>query len=158
VTFRIGERYIHLGSRTLPSKPLEVKAISVNGKFERLHFLHAVAKSGTQPRSRRREDDGNRVGAYVVHFEDGTTATVLIIFGEDVRDWWNWDKSKPVSRGKVAWRGENSYAGRYGVKIRLYRTSWKNPHPGQSITSLDFQSANSLSAPFCVAITGETRE
>lgn len=155
VPFEIGESYIHLGGKGLRGKPLAVNGIPVNQTVHRLHFLHATSNSGIHKRDGSGQRDGELIALYLVHYEDGTTADVPVIYGEHLRDWWNWDNSKPVTNAKVAWEGENTYAQRNGVTIRLYSSSWENPHPQKKVATIDFQSANSLSGPFCVAVTAE---
>jgi hypothetical protein len=33
-------------------------------------------------------DDGTEIGAYIVHYTEGTDERIPIIYGKDVRDWW----------------------------------------------------------------------
>ena len=39
--------------------------------------------------------------------------------------------------------------------LRLYLTVWENPHQEKTVASIDFVSAMTVAAPFCVAITAE---
>ena len=41
------------------------------------------------------------------------------------------------------------------VTLRLYQTTWQNPHPDIEITAIDFVSAEKNSSPFLVAVTAE---
>ena len=99
------------------------------------------------------------IGKYIVHYEDKTKETIEIVYGKDVRDWWFTPEEKGVSRGQVAWEGENERSKSFpGVKLRLYVTSWKNPKPTKKVTSIDYVSTkSSAAAPFCIAITAETK-
>ena len=59
----------------------------------------------------------------------------------------------------MAWEGENETAKGLDAKIRLYLTSWKNPHPRKKVVSLDFEAAapETGAAPFCVAVTADDK-
>jgi len=41
------------------------------------------------------------------------------------------------------------------MKLRLYKTTWSNPHPGKTISALDFRSTMTDSSPFLIAISTE---
>jgi hypothetical protein len=157
VPFVVGDSYVLLGSERFPAKVLLVSGIAVGRKAKRLHFLHAASFSGIHRKDGNGEKDGTAIGAYIVHYEDSSRAEAPIVYGEHVRDWWNWDGSKPVSRARVGWTGTNTYASRFGVTVRLYVSSWDNPQPEKTVTTIDVRSANSLAAPFCVAITADVR-
>lgn len=121
--------------------------------MEKLHFLHSTLFGKTQPFI----EDGATIGEYRVHYEDGTTATVPVKYGEDVRDWW-FNKAVPAAgdKVKVAWEGENEASKPGGNGIRLYLTTWMNPNPGKKVMSIDFARTDGTpAAPFCVAITAE---
>ena len=45
-----------------------------------------------------------------------------------------------------------------GARLYLYRGTWQNPHPDKRVVSIDYHSANdTAAAPFCVAITAESK-
>jgi thiol-disulfide isomerase/thioredoxin len=147
VKFRIDDSLIQLAGKQLPERPEKVQGIPVNRKFERLYILHGT---GWAP------PDGTVIGQYVVHYEDDTTATIPIVYGEDVRNWWNGDDSSAVTRGKVVWTGSNPAAKQYDLALRLYLAVWENPQPDKQVTSIDYVSTNTTdAAPFCVAITAK---
>jgi hypothetical protein len=61
-----------------------------------------------------------------------------------------------VSRGRVAWQGGNPAAKPYGAGIRLYLTTWANPHPKKKVVRIDISSTNTTAAsPFCVAMPAD---
>ena len=64
-----------------------------------------------------------------MNYSDGTEETIPIVFGEDLRDWWNKDRSKSVSRGAVVWEGSNPAARPLDLTLRLYLTKWIAPAP-----------------------------
>lgn len=93
---------IHLGSEKARDKPEEVKGIEINRNLTSLYVLHGT-QLGFVP-------DHTLIGKYQVSYNDGTEETIPIVCGEDLRDWWNKDQSRPVSRGTVVWEGSNPAA------------------------------------------------
>ncbi len=155
VPFKIGPGLIQLGSTELKDNPAKVEGILVGRKLARLHFLHACGYGGA-PEGKTHVNDDTPIGAYVVHYDDRTTEKIPIVYGKDVRDWWDWDKSKETPRARLAWEGSNELARKSDVRILLYRGTWTNPHPDQQVVSIDYLSTNdTAAAPFCVAITAE---
>lgn len=135
------------------SFPHEVSGIPVNLKPVRLHFLHSAGFV---------ENDGVVIGQYVIHYTDGQTETCPIVYGQNVRDWWYYpDTPKEADQSHIAWTGNNQAAktwnppGTPPVTLRLYKTTWQNPHPDTEITAIDFVSAEKNSSPFLVAVTAE---
>lgn len=159
VKFRVGDGLIQLGSRVLDKFPDKVTDISIGKRAAQLHLLHATAFGGgpNQPGTDGYVADGTLIGEYLVRYEDKSTETIAIVYGEDVRDWFYVDDEKEPSKGKVAWRGTNEFAPQVGAKLRLYVSSWKNPKPDQKILSIDYISKKNetAAAPFCLAITLE---
>jgi hypothetical protein len=153
IAFKIENAFVQLGSeRTLPEVTGRVEGIHIGSKARSLYFLHGTRfGTGQWP-----VDTGTLIGHYSVHFEDETIEHVPIAYGADVRDVWNADNSQPVTRGKLAWIGRNSVFGPWiSVLLRLYVGSWRNPRPEKKISHIDYISANTNAAPFCIAITLE---
>jgi hypothetical protein len=148
VIFEIGGSLIQLGSTYLKDKPDAVTGIPVNRAFERLHILQASGCSGSE--------ENTVIGLYVIHYDDKTRESFEIVFGQDVYDWWYSEEERELTRSKVAWRGDNDSARASNKKIRLYHTTWRNPHPNKKVVGIDIlASEGSTSAPFCVAMTVE---
>ncbi len=127
--------------------PAEVRGVAVKRKCRRLHFLHGTGW---------RVEDGVAIGQYVIHYGDGQTQQVAIIYGENVRDWWfNPKLDPPTSRAVVAWTGKNAALRDKEMLARVYRFTWENPRPEAEISSMDLISANTSSSPFVIAITAE---
>jgi hypothetical protein len=151
VPFVIGERLIQLNGTGLGGAggwPAGVRGIAVGRRVTRLHFLHGTGYVSP---------DGTQIGHYTVHYTDGTKATIDIVYGKDVRDWWHKAGDGEVTRGKLAWEGCNKAVKARGYKLRLYLRTWKNPHAGKTVRSIDFTSKLTLSAPFLIAVTAENR-
>ena len=66
--------------------------------------------------------------------------------------------AKEVTRGKKAWEGKNEPAQGFNASIRLYLATWNNPHPDKAVVSIDYISAQTDAAPFCVAMTVERKK
>jgi hypothetical protein len=126
-----------------------------------LHMLHATQFGGgpNKPGNPWFVADGTLIGEYRVNFADGSAIIIPIVYGQDVRDWFYVDGEKEPSRSKVVWKGDNQWATRVGARIRLYATTWENPWPDKSVTTIDYSSKKdeTAAAPFCVAITAEEK-
>jgi len=139
-------------SRKACTCPPQVEGIPIDRKATRLHFLHA-----THWRAR----DGTQIGAYIVHYADGTRLEIPIRYGEDMRDWWERsDRETRVTRARVAWSGSNEASSRLRSKIRLWVSSWTNPYPQKPIVTLDMVTGEQPAgpqapAPFLVGLTVE---
>jgi len=94
----------------------------------------------------------------VLHYADGETRSLDLLYGRDVREWW-YDPAKAdaemTDRAKIVWTGLNPVAHEYGRRLRLHLHTRDNPRPGVKITTFDFVSAMSKSAPFLIAVTVE---
>lgn len=123
--------------------PEAVKGIRVGLKCRVLSFLHA---------SRWTEDYGTKIGHYAIHYANGDTWEIPILFGVDVRDWRPMhDPDAPAHGPVVAWRGRD----KAGLEIVLFQTQWANPLPDVQITSIDLVSSMTNAAPFLVAVTAQ---
>ena len=47
--------------------------------------------------------DGVEVGHFQIHYANGQERAIPVIYGEDVRDAWNWDQSRAVKRGRIVY-------------------------------------------------------
>jgi hypothetical protein len=149
VRFKIGDRVIQLAGKTYQAKPDKVEGIPVGQRFAKLYILHSMGFGYQTP-------ENSVVAKFIVHYQDKTKETVEILFGKDVRDWWFYHDTPGVTRSRVAWTGTNEPAKRANAKVRLYLTTWKNPHTKKKVTAIDFLSTRTtLAAPFCVALTVE---
>jgi hypothetical protein len=155
VKYKIEDKLVQLGCKYVENKPDKVEGIKVGKTFANLYILHATGFGAFgKPGDPLYINDGTAIGHYTVKYDDNTEEIIPIVYGEDVRDWFNHDESKPVSRGKVVWEGENEFARQFGAKLRLYRTEWKNPKPDKKVVTIDYQrDGDSVAAPFCIAMT-----
>jgi hypothetical protein len=88
VEFQIVDGVIQLGSTQVKDDPEKVEGIKVGQKFVKLHILHACGYGGgpnTQGTPGYVADD-TTIGEYKVTYDDKTTETIPIVYGQDVRD------------------------------------------------------------------------
>ncbi|MCL4181375.1 MAG: hypothetical protein KJ072_27010 [Verrucomicrobia bacterium] len=123
--------------------PSEVNGIAVGQRAQRIHCLHACGWPSPQ---------GTTIGSIVLHFANGETREIPIVYGRDVQDWWMNEPVAADSGLHVVWQGQN-HASPSGPPVGLYRSTWDNPLPDQEIASIDYRSAMANSAPFLIAIT-----
>ena len=157
VPFQIGPGYARLKGKNRPELSKEATDVRVGFTFDKLHILHGTEYGAFGDKSHRfHVPEGTEIGHYRVRYADEQEQRIPVVYGQDVRDAWNWDHSRAVTRGKVAWTGTSSGAAKEGVNLRLYLTTWENPRPGAEVASIDFVSTGDTAAsPFCVALTAE---
>ena len=127
--------------------PEAVRNIPVGRTGKALHFLQAAAFVGTTP--------GTKIGEYVIHYANGDTRTANLIYGENMLDWWVDPAEGHVTKAEEVWYGENTATRSRGMQTRLIKYTWENPLADAEITTIDFVSTVSKSAPMLVAITIE---
>jgi tetratricopeptide (TPR) repeat protein len=136
-----GRNWVESGHEPAPQTATD---IPVARQFARMHVVHGASPS---------ETDGVEIGAYVLHYVDGQTQALPIIFGEHLRD----RDPSPQSEARVptsavvAWSSRNLDAN----LRRFYRTTYENPRPTLQVKSIDFISTMTKSGPFLIAITVE---
>ncbi len=132
--------------RTGAVYPESVEDIRIDRKAKMIHFLHSSGW-GTE--------NGTKVGAYIINYEDGQAEEIPLVYGENIADWWLNHSTDYDENTKIAWVGTNSYCHNMGVDVHLIQFSWKNPDPEKRIKSFDFVSALETAGPFLVAVTVE---
>jgi hypothetical protein len=157
VKFQVGEKYLQLGSPLFKDdRPDKVEGIKVGRAFNKLHILQATGYGSAGPGTPKHVPDDAVIAEYRVRYDGGDTATIEVVYGKDVRDYWFTDRSPRVTRGKVAWEGDSEAAKRLSCRVRLYVTTWDNPKPGKRVTAIDFvRKTDTGAAPLCVGLTVE---
>ena len=80
--------------------PREIKEIPVNQKCSQIHLLLATCWASP---------GGAKVARLVLHYANGETSEIPLVYGEDLRDWnAGSDSVESITRGKVAWSGRNA--------------------------------------------------
>jgi hypothetical protein len=126
--------------------PAEVKGIIVNQMGEKLHFLQG---------SSWHAQEGVKIGEYCLHYANGTTAIIPLVYQVNMVDWWFLPGDKLPDAVEVAWKGDNERTRNLGYSIQFYKYTWANPLPSIEIKELDFISDGEESAPFLMAVTIE---
>ena len=121
--------------------PPKISDIKVEQSCQKIHFLHATGW---------KVNDGTQVGSYILHYANGNTQEIPIVYGDNVRDWnaLN-DNSNKLKNGEIAWSGSNKAR----LPVRLFKSIWNNPFPELEIATMDYVSSMSPAAPFVIAIT-----
>ena len=94
----------------------------------------------------------------MVHYADGSTERIPIVYGRDLVNWWLWGRGfqEVPTEARVAWTELNDMSEmNKGLQVRLFARTWTNPHPEKEIATLDVISAGTLCDPFLVAATLE---
>jgi len=125
--------------------PKEVTNIAVQQKGQKIHILHACAWISSH---------GTRIGSYTIHYADGQSRSVPVVYGVDVQDWWLSEDILSDPKPNVVWTGRN-HAAPDGPSLGICKTTWTNPLPDVEIDHIDYRSTMENSAPFLIAITVE---
>lgn len=126
--------------------PQSVAGIEVHHTGRTLHFLHGAAWSA---------EDGTEIGAYVLHYADGRSWRLPLVYGRNVKDWWVRDGDAALTDAEIAWSGENDAARKAGCGVQVYVYTANSPYPGVEIATIDFVSSMAAAAPFLIALTVE---
>ena len=124
--------------------------IPVAAKFETLYVYHAAFYSSTW---------GTPVYQLVFRYQDGSSATRQILYGNDVLNWSGSGTNGPTdARSLVAWRGEAIYT-RTNSTVRTVQplvfcmTAVENPRPDATVKTIDLLSSRNQSAGCILALT-----
>lgn len=126
--------------------------LHVGRKFRRLHVLHGAHWTTV---------DGTRVGAYRLHFPQGDSVDIPILYGRDLRDWWiaaPTQESDPVAQATVAelaWEGPAERLRPGDSRVRLFKRTYDNPAPDREVTRISFVSDVTPTGPFLLGMTVE---
>jgi hypothetical protein len=95
----------------------------------------------------------------VVHYVDHQDVEIPIIYGSDVSNWLpdSSDSKGAPDSARIAWGNQEqvTLTQKEKPRIRLYKSSWKNPVPDDEVSSIDFAASHPETRPFLVAITAE---
>jgi hypothetical protein len=99
-----------------------------------LFFLHTFNQTG-QWRRQRPEQPTPVLFKYVVHYADGQTADVPVLYGEGAEHWIT-PEPAGLNAAALAWAaafpGDKSHD-----QAVLYQFAWHNPRPEATIESID---------------------
>jgi hypothetical protein len=139
---------VHLTAANFPlSFPAEVEGIEVNQACARIRFLHGTHFKAPM---------GARIASYFVHTGDNRPVEIPVVYGKDVRErWCDSRQEADLHNPEVAWVSPAEIATLIGKSLRLYQTTWTNPHPNSVVKGISFVSHMTESAPFLLGITLE---
>jgi hypothetical protein len=89
---------------------------------------------------------GEQVGAYEIHFADGTSVSVPLNYGLNIRAH---DDPAPTMDASLAWI--SNPGGDATENVRLF--VWQNPHPLQAIQSITFSTDHAYASPMLIGMT-----
>ena len=126
--------------------PVRVE-IPAGRKFHRLHALHGAGASALQ---------GAQIGTYRLHYRDGSSEDLRIIYGRDLRYWVasGGALAQPME-ATVAWTGPADLTRPAEMEARLYRRTYENRFPEREVIGITFESTMTGGGPFLVALTVE---
>ncbi len=128
--------------------PEQVPGIQLNRKFETLYLYHgAFFKSPA----------GTPVCEVVFHYEDGSSITNLLRYGDDILDWIAKSNADGVigptgPNSRLAWVN-GSFSPDKNQPLRLCLTALANPKPDRLVTAVDLYSCKSWTAACIMAMT-----
>jgi hypothetical protein len=144
IAFQVGDGLLHLGSTLLKELPKKIE-IKIGKKFNTLYVLHSAAYA---------VDEGKvTIATYILHYDDGKSQTIAVVNERDVASFWKRPGALEPTAAREAWVGTNDFVKKNGAEIRLFVSSWENPRPGSTVLTIEFVSAMTKAAPFCVAMT-----
>ncbi len=119
------------------SYPKQIE-IPVGRAAKSLLFIHATLWT---------DRGGRRIGAYRVHYADGTSEEAPLMYGANVVSWID---QRAVSGAARAWSGRTGG----GQRAVLSRFQWDNPHPEKEIRSIEAVSDGTEAGLAVLAISG----
>jgi hypothetical protein len=112
-----------------------IDGIPVGRKADVLFFLHAFHQAEEwRPRNDEERARPPTVFEYVVHYADGKTAEVPVLFGRGVSHWIT-TKPQGLPGAAVAWAAP--FPRDPQRQAVVYQMQWSNPRPGEKITGID---------------------
>jgi hypothetical protein len=128
--------------------PQLVPGIAVNRKFQTLYVCHG---------SYYKSPEATPVCALVFHFEDSSSVTNTLRYGEDILDWKVSRNEAPLltpygTNSMLAWMG-GCFSPTEKQPLRYCMTALENPQPDRLVTAIDLYSCKSRTIPFILAMT-----
>jgi RNA polymerase sigma factor (sigma-70 family) len=138
--------------------PAEADGIPINQKCSKVYLLHGANWIYGH-------DFGTTVAKLVLHYADKSTREIEIVAGKHVFDFWSPLFTTGVDRSYLqmadgterAWTGSNPLVKKIwpDESLVLYRSAFENPQPDVAVSSVDYVSIQTGTAPFLVGLTVE---
>jgi beta-galactosidase len=113
--------------------PREVTGIALGRKADALFFLQASHIRQRLNEQERKEKKTSELLRYVVHYSDGTTASIPVHGEADVDDY-RQETPRALTGAQIAW--SRPYEGTKFSAV-AYSMQWTNPHPEKEIATID---------------------
>jgi hypothetical protein len=138
--------------------PERAEVMKADKEINRLHLLHGTGYSVR---------DGTIIAELVLHYRDGSQTGIPVRYGWNLRDWtfhgspqgdWSLGKKDPPPLkpgNEVAWIGSNPFTAPKGEKLRVYKSTFKNPYPKKVVSSIEYVSAMTDCCPFLLGLSLE---
>jgi len=128
--------------------PGRYTGIPVESSGAWIHLVHGVGW---------KEADGTPIARMKLHYENGKTYSIIVKYGVNARNWWM-EPSELDARladidSKQIWSAPNPEKLGRPVTLRLYKSSFSNPHPKWKVASMDIESLFSHATPVVLAVT-----
>jgi hypothetical protein len=132
--------------------PEAIKGIKIGKRCQRLHLLHGAGGVF--------DPDNVTIAKIILHYADESQRELDIITGVHVRDWWgNPSQTITGKNSELTWTGTNPALKKYGGpkpgSLRIYKTTFENPRPEATITTVDYISTMRNSSPFLIGLSIE---
>ncbi len=127
-------------------RPEQVTGLKVQQRCERMHLLHTAGWTS--------EIEGEAMAVLVVTYANGQIEKITIQTLVQVAEDWSSTLSAP-KQAQVAWVGTNPLANSLQRCTRLFKYTWRNPHPDWEISQIDLVSTKSHASYELVAMTLE---
>jgi len=136
--------------------PKEVKGLKAECKADVLFFLHTFNRTGDW-RPNKPEDAPPLLFKYVVHYADGQTADVPVLYGEGAGHWIA-KEPRGLKSASVAWAAPfpNDKSEEQAV---VYQFQWTNPRPNVPLRCVDMSygpQGSQYGTPALLALTAAT--
>jgi hypothetical protein len=128
--------------------PEKIESIPISSKASKVHFLHGCLWPG---------HEGQEIGNYQVHYNNGTTYTIPLIYDKNIANVWDQPGETTVSEIEQATLVKLPVKEeRKGSTANYsYHFTWNNPNPELTIEHIAVQSNRKDSAPLLLGITLE---
>jgi hypothetical protein len=138
--------------------PVEVDGIAIHQRCTKIYLLHAGDWVDTA-------EFGTTVARLVLHYGNGSQGQIDIVAGRDVFEFWSplfttgadpkYSRMSPDT--ERAWTGSNRFLEEIwpDESLTLYKSTFTNPQPDLTVSTVDYVSTMTATAPFMVGLTVE---
>jgi hypothetical protein len=138
--------------------PVSVNDIEINREVLSILFMHTCGRSVPfVPATETTPASAVPVAEYIIHYEDGTTATQQVVYARDIL---SFDSELYIYTNLDTERIWPSFIGRVpgGLPMRVHTLKWTNLKPTVKVESIDLLSLQTIASPVTLAITVEVGE